>query len=106
MGEVGMVREVDTTSVGRRRGERNHRLAAIGSLLAVLAILSASAANAAAYGESTPPDAAGSSSSRSAPSGSRPIYWGAWIGSQLTGSQAPWDMNAVSAFEALTGKRM
>ncbi len=27
------------------------------------------------------------------------IYWGAWIGSQLTGTEAPWDMNAVSAFE-------
>jgi hypothetical protein len=31
-------------------------------------------------------------------------YWGAWIGSQLTGSEAPWDMTAVSKFEAMTGK--
>jgi hypothetical protein len=31
---------------------------------------------------------------------SNSIYWGAWIGSQLTGTEAPWDMNAVSAFEA------
>jgi hypothetical protein len=29
-----------------------------------------------------------------------PLYWGAWIGDQLTGEQAPWDMKAVSAFEA------
>jgi hypothetical protein len=32
------------------------------------------------------------------------MYWGAWIGSQLTGSQPPWDMNAVSAFANITGK--
>ncbi|HEX5592606.1 MAG TPA: glycosyl hydrolase [Solirubrobacterales bacterium] len=31
-------------------------------------------------------------------------YWGAWIGPQLTGTQAPWDMGAVSKFEQLTGK--
>jgi hypothetical protein len=31
-------------------------------------------------------------------------YWGAWIGSQLTGSEAPWDMGAVSSFEQLAGK--
>jgi hypothetical protein len=34
------------------------------------------------------------------------IYWGAWIGSQLTGSQAPWDMNAVTKFEQLAGKKL
>jgi Glycosyl hydrolase family 26 len=33
-------------------------------------------------------------------------YWGAWIGSQLTGGAAPWDMNAVSAFEQLVGKSL
>ncbi len=32
------------------------------------------------------------------------IYWGAWIGSQFTGTEAPWDMNAVSAFEGLAHK--
>ena len=32
------------------------------------------------------------------------IYWGAWIGSQLTGEQAPWDMSAVTKFEEMTGK--
>jgi hypothetical protein len=31
-------------------------------------------------------------------------YWGAWIGSQLTGTEAPWDMGAVSKFEQLAGK--
>ncbi|MBS1878055.1 MAG: hypothetical protein JST31_00940 [Actinobacteria bacterium] len=33
-----------------------------------------------------------------------PLYWGAWIGSQLTGTAAPWDMNAVTKFAGLTGK--
>ncbi|MBS1843326.1 MAG: hypothetical protein JST53_02805 [Actinobacteria bacterium] len=32
------------------------------------------------------------------------LYWGAWIGNQLTGTEAPWDMSAVSRFEAQTGK--
>ena len=32
------------------------------------------------------------------------LYWGAWIGNQLTGTEAPWDMSAVSRFEQQTGK--
>jgi hypothetical protein len=31
-------------------------------------------------------------------------YWGAWIGPQLTGEAAPWDMGAVTEFEQLVGK--
>ena len=34
----------------------------------------------------------------------RRLYWGAWIGSQLVGQEAPWDMNAVHAFETIAGK--
>ena len=34
----------------------------------------------------------------------RPAYWGAWIGSQLTGTSAPWDMSAVTRFEQVIGK--
>ncbi|HEX2392739.1 MAG TPA: glycosyl hydrolase [Solirubrobacterales bacterium] len=34
----------------------------------------------------------------------QPLYWGATIGSQLTGTQAPWDMGAVTRFEELAGK--
>jgi Glycosyl hydrolase family 26 len=34
----------------------------------------------------------------------KPLYWGAWIGSQLTGGEAPWDWGAVQRFEAMTGK--
>jgi hypothetical protein len=40
----------------------------------------------------------------SAPSG--PLYWGAWVGSQLTGDEAPWDMNAAVKFEQMAGKPM
>ena len=35
-----------------------------------------------------------------------PIYWGATIGDQLTGEQAPWDMGAVSKFEETAGKKV
>jgi len=57
-------------------------------------------------GQSTPPE-------ETPPPGEEPpleepppgdAYWGAWIGSQLTGTAAPWDMNAVSEFEQMTGK--
>ncbi|HKH64926.1 MAG TPA: glycosyl hydrolase [Solirubrobacterales bacterium] len=34
----------------------------------------------------------------------KPLYWGAWIGDQLTGTGAPWDMGAVTKFEELVGK--
>jgi mannan endo-1,4-beta-mannosidase len=33
-----------------------------------------------------------------------PLYWGATIGDQITGEQAPWDMGAVSSFEGMAGK--
>ncbi|MGC9220966.1 MAG: glycoside hydrolase family 26 protein [Solirubrobacteraceae bacterium] len=35
-----------------------------------------------------------------------PTYWGAWIGSQFTGTPAPWDMTAVSDFETLADKHL
>jgi hypothetical protein len=34
------------------------------------------------------------------------IYWGAWIGKQLTGEQPPWDMSAASKFEEMAGKKL
>jgi hypothetical protein len=33
-----------------------------------------------------------------------PLYWGAQISNQLTGTDAPWDMNAVSKFEDMARK--
>ncbi len=35
-----------------------------------------------------------------------PLYWGAWLGDQLTGTEAPWDMGAATKFEAQVGKSM
>jgi hypothetical protein len=35
-----------------------------------------------------------------------PLYWGATIGDQITGEQAPWDMSAVSRFEGMAGKQL
>ncbi len=34
----------------------------------------------------------------------KPTYWGAWIGDQITGTDAPWDMAPVSHFEQMVGK--
>src|ERR1700761_7706288 len=48
-----------------------------------------------------------SPSAKQAPAPARPLqplFWGATIGSHLTGNQAPWDMNAVSKFEQGAGK--
>jgi hypothetical protein len=36
----------------------------------------------------------------------RPLYWGAQIGRQYTGIQAPWDMNALTDFESSVGKNV
>jgi hypothetical protein len=36
----------------------------------------------------------------------QPLYWGATIGDQITGTQAPWDMNAVKSFEQFGGKQL
>jgi hypothetical protein len=40
----------------------------------------------------------------SAPAPQRQVLWGAEIGPQLTGTAAPWDMNAVTAFQDVVGK--
>jgi hypothetical protein len=42
--------------------------------------------------------------SNSVPAPSNKVYWGAWIGKQLTGAEPPWDMTAVTKFEQMTGK--
>ncbi len=46
----------------------------------------------------------GSATATSTTSTHRPMYWGAWIGSQITGEEPPWDMSAVSKFEKKLGK--
>ncbi len=82
--------------------------------LALLAVLAASAsAGDAEPGRVQPGQATAPAARRAAAAGSRRgrsaggaplLYWGAWIGSQLTGAEAPWDYGAVSRFEALAGK--
>ena len=32
------------------------------------------------------------------------MYWGAWIGSHITGTEAPWDIGAIDEFEQHVGK--
>jgi hypothetical protein len=71
------------------------RAAAVG-LAGVLLVLAPGASSGRAA--ATLPAFAGTSTS------GRQLYWGAWIGDQLTGREAPWDMSAVSAFESMTGK--
>jgi hypothetical protein len=34
------------------------------------------------------------------------VYWGAWIGPQLTGTEAPWDMGAVQRLQGKVGKSL
>jgi Glycosyl hydrolase family 26/Bacterial Ig domain len=41
-----------------------------------------------------------------APGTSSSVYWGATIGTQLTGNQPPWDMSAVAKFEEETHKKV
>jgi hypothetical protein len=48
---------------------------------------------------------ASSRSSEAKQGGGKAIYWGAQIGDQLTGEQAPWDMDALYKFERLAGKK-
>jgi hypothetical protein len=57
---------------------------------------SATVAEASATGSPT------SSKSRRRPA----IYWGAWIGEGLTGTAAPYDMGAVTAFQQMVRKRL
>jgi Glycosyl hydrolase family 26 len=51
------------------------------------------------------PVAAEAGTKPASPKTHTPMYWGAWIGSQLTGAEAPWDVGAVAAFERQVGKR-
>jgi mannan endo-1,4-beta-mannosidase len=52
------------------------------------------------------PEPAPSPEPEPSPAPASSIYWGAWIGSQLTGHEAPWDMTAVSSLEKSVGKNL
>jgi hypothetical protein len=55
-------------------------------------------------GQAQPKPSAASSKPAAASRTPQPLFWGATIGSHITGNQAPWDMSAVSRFEQGTGK--
>ncbi|HEX3042923.1 MAG TPA: glycosyl hydrolase [Solirubrobacterales bacterium] len=82
------------SSLHLRRPGRAHPLA--GLLLALLCFCLAAAP--AAGARSQPPEP-------KAPK-SQPLYWGAWIGDQITGTKAPWDMGGVAYLEQLLGRGM
>ncbi len=49
----------------------------------------------------------GSASGRrrsSRPAAPRAMYWGAWIGKEMTGTNAPYDMSAVTKFQQMVNK--
>jgi hypothetical protein len=49
---------------------------------------------------------AGVDGARASKASPRRMYWGAWIGSHLTGTEAPWDPKAMGAFEHSAHKRL
>jgi len=65
------------------------------SVIAVLAL---------AAGASAPSTAAAVTSAPAKAPAGKGLYWGAWLGTQLTGTQPPWDMSAVSQFERTMGR--
>ena len=71
----------DVIDMSRRRAGR--QLGVVAVLIAALLLLAAPAA---------------------AKQSKRGLFWGAWIGPQLTGTQPPWDMSAVTQFEQRLGK--
>ncbi len=72
---------------------KRHSLAQFGALFLALIACCALAAGATAAGKGRHPRP-------------KPVLWGAWIGDQITGTDAPWDMNAVTFFEQMLGKGM
>jgi hypothetical protein len=64
-------------------------------LVLCLCLLAAPTAARAAVGPGKVPAAAGGG-----------VYWGAWIGPQLTGEEAPWDMGAVQRLQGALGKSL
>src|SRR3954447_19951807 len=74
---------------------------AIGAALALLALVCAFAISASSDAKVR----IGVGKARIVKPGKQPtMYWGAWIGKQITGDEAPYDMNAVSSFGNSVGK--
>jgi mannan endo-1,4-beta-mannosidase len=79
--------------------QRSRGALALAGVVAVALLLAAAPAQATSTHR---PHAGGRSAKR--PLEPRPMYWGASIGDQLTGTQPPWDMSALAKFESLVGK--
>jgi mannan endo-1,4-beta-mannosidase len=100
----------------RRPSPKSTSLAALVASLVVLlvcggAIASAAEPPAAPKGKSDGPGKAAPKQEQKPPKKKkmrplkqRPTYWGAWIGTQLTGGQPPWDMSSVGRFSELAAK--
>src|SRR5918999_2444482 len=96
-------------SAGMRR--RRHLCMAAAGAVFVLALWwllpSGSAPARAESSSATVAEASKTGSPTSSKSRRRPaIYWGAWIGEGLTGTAAPYDMGAVTAFQQMVRKRL
>src|ERR1700755_2468780 len=76
----------------------------IGAALAALLLATALPVAAAQPDRGAPAQSSKAKPKAKAATKQRGMYWGAWIGTQLTGGQPPWDMGALSHFEGLTGK--
>jgi hypothetical protein len=85
---------------------RTAGVAATTTILLVALVLLFTGSEAAAGGAPTARDsAAGASAERAVrPRPPKRAYWGAWIGNQFTGHEAPQDMNAVAAFQQVANK--
>ena len=59
-----------------------------------------------ASGEAGPAPAEPVSAPSAVPASPSSVYWGAWIGKQLTGEQPPWDMSAVAKLGEMAGKKL
>jgi len=77
----------------RDKAKQTLALSAVAACFALVALL--------AFAQAVP---AASASRRPAPP--LPLYWGAQIGSQLTGEAAPWDMNALFEFERRVNRKV
>jgi glycosyl hydrolase family 26 len=101
----------ETTRGRRDRSARRSWHAVLGALVAVSLALPATAPAATAkrqepqaQGHETHGKGAKHQSKKRRKPKPRAAFWGAWIGTQLTGTQPPWDMTPVSIFASLVGK--
>ena len=99
-GKTPFAYALDTTALAD--GSHLLQVAGSGASDAVTVTVANHAANATTSAPTSP--AASSSSQPSGAPQPKHVYWGGWIGNQLTGAEAPWDTTATAKFESLAGK--